>query len=250
MCQLKVSVTMAPRPAGVGIEARDMRALARMGAEPRSVRPRHRRGVAHRPGPSGLRLRGPLRRTRILAPDPGEKPTAPRGRPPGGSGRRVRGFGAAPGRGAGRRSTDGPRRPGGLRDPRARTPRHPPRHGPAGRRGDRLRGPARDGGGLGEELDRTVHEVSDAYAPLRPSTASGPCPEFLRTPDSDTEPDRLCLCLCLCLCLPADDPAAEVARLRALGATPVGAGRGGPPGPVLAGPEGHAFRLVTSGRSS
>ncbi|MBJ6627835.1 hypothetical protein [Streptomyces sp. I4(2020)] len=35
-----------------------------------------------------------------------------------------------------------------------------------------------------------------------------------------------------------------------MGATPVGAGRGGPPGPVLAGPEGHAFRLVTSGRSS
>ncbi|WP_346154250.1 VOC family protein [Streptomyces labedae] len=89
---------------------------------------------------------------------------------------------------------------------------------------------------------------SATRTPHSAPTASGPCLEFLRTPDSDTEPERLRLCLCLCL--PADDPAAEVARLRALGATPVGAGRGGPPGPVLAGPEGHAFRLVTSGRSS
>ncbi|MGY1527500.1 VOC family protein [Streptomyces sp. MN3] len=107
----------------------------------------------------------------------------------------------------------------------------------------------------GEALDRTVHEVTDAYASLR-SPRPRALPGVPPHPDSDTEPDRLRLCLrlhlrlCLCLCLPADDPAAEVARLRALRATPVGARQGEPSGPVLTGPEGHAFRVVTSGRSS
>ncbi|MET8894395.1 VOC family protein [Streptomyces albogriseolus] len=93
----------------------------------------------------------------------------------------------------------------------------------------------------GEALHWTVHEVTEAYASLRSPRGTGPYLEFLRTPDSDTEPDRLLMALLA----DSGDPAAEVARLRTLGATGGDAGRGEPPGPVLADPEGHAFRVVT-----
>ncbi len=98
----------------------------------------------------------------------------------------------------------------------------------------------------GKALHWTVHEVTEAYASLRSPRDAGPYLEFLRTPDSDTGPDRLRLALLA----GSGDPAAEIARLRTLGATGGDAGRGGPPGAVLADPEGHAFRVVTSGRSS
>ncbi|HEU5157505.1 MAG TPA: VOC family protein [Streptosporangiaceae bacterium] len=93
----------------------------------------------------------------------------------------------------------------------------------------------------GEALDWTPHEVTDDYAALRSAKAVGPYLEFIRTPDVKTVPDRVHLDLLPC---PGDDKAAEVARLRALGATDLDIGQGDVPWTVLADPEGHEFCVL------
>ncbi|MEU3713433.1 VOC family protein [Streptomyces catenulae] len=87
-------------------------------------------------------------------------------------------------------------------------------------------------------LDWTVCEVTDGRAALRDARGTGPYLEFLRTPAAETVPDRVRLGL---LPDPGDDPAAEVARLRGLGATGRDGGRGETAGTWLADPEGHEF---------
>ncbi len=68
----------------------------------------------------------------------------------------------------------------------------------------------------GEAMDWTLHEVTDDIARLRSAKGVGPYLEFLRTPDVKTVKNRTHLDL---RPYPGDDQAAEVARLRALGAT-------------------------------
>lgn len=93
----------------------------------------------------------------------------------------------------------------------------------------------------GVALDWTLHEVADDAAVLRSAQGVGPYLEFLRSPDAKTVPDRVHLDL---LPYPGDDKAAEVARLRALGATDLDLGQGDVPWTVLADPEGHEFCVL------
>ncbi|MFF1275405.1 VOC family protein [Streptomyces marokkonensis] len=93
----------------------------------------------------------------------------------------------------------------------------------------------------GEALDWTVHEVTDGHASMRSARGTGTYLEFLRTPDVKTVPDRVHLDL---LPYPGDDRAAEVARLRALGATGLDIGQGDVPWTCLADPEGHEFCVL------
>ncbi len=71
--------------------------------------------------------------------------------------------------------------------------------------------------------DWTLHEVTDDRAVLRSAKGVGPYLEFLRKPGVKTVPDRVHLDL---LPYPGDDKAAEVARLRGLGATDLDLGQG------------------------
>jgi hypothetical protein len=89
--------------------------------------------------------------------------------------------------------------------------------------------------------DWTPHEVADSHATLRSAGGVGPHLEFLRLPDTRTVPDRVRLDL---LPYPGDDTAAEVARLRTLGATDLDLGRGDVPWTCLSDPEGHEFRVL------
>lgn len=73
---------------------------------------------------------------------------------------------------------------------------------------------------------------------LRSAKGVGPYLEFLRTPGVKTAPDRVHLDL---LPYPGDDKEADVARLRALGATDLDLGRGEVLWTCLTGPEGHEF---------
>ena len=93
----------------------------------------------------------------------------------------------------------------------------------------------------GEAMDWTLHEVTDDQAVLRSATGGGPYLEFLRGPDVKAVPDRVHLDL---LPYPGDDKAAEVARLRALGATDLDLGQGDVPWTCLADPEGHEFCVL------
>ncbi|MFK3983389.1 VOC family protein [Micromonospora sp. NPDC050397] len=93
----------------------------------------------------------------------------------------------------------------------------------------------------GEALDWTLHEMADDRAVLRSAMGVGPYLEFLRTPDMKTVPDRVHLDL---LPYPGDDRAAEVARLRTLGATDLDLGQGDVPWTCLADPEGHEFCVL------
>ncbi|MFJ2956552.1 VOC family protein [Streptomyces sp. NPDC087270] len=93
----------------------------------------------------------------------------------------------------------------------------------------------------GAATDWTVHEVDDDHAVLRSARGGGPYLEFLRGPDAKTVPDRVHLDL---LPYPGDDKAAEVARLRALGATDLDLGQGDVPWTCLADPEGHEFCVL------
>ncbi|MGW0658828.1 VOC family protein [Streptodolium elevatio] len=93
----------------------------------------------------------------------------------------------------------------------------------------------------GEAVDWTLHEVTDGIARLRSAKGVGPYLEFLRTRGTKTVPDRIHLDL---LPYPGDDKAAEVARLRALGATDHDLGQGDTPWTVLADPEGHEFCVL------
>ncbi|WP_067841116.1 VOC family protein [Nocardia lijiangensis] len=77
---------------------------------------------------------------------------------------------------------------------------------------------------------------------LRSATGLGSWLEFVRTPEAKRGRNRLHLDLAA---FPTDDPAHEVARLRAAGAVPVDAGAiGGMPGTVLADPEANEFCLL------
>jgi hypothetical protein len=89
--------------------------------------------------------------------------------------------------------------------------------------------------------DWTLHEVTDDHAVLRSAGGVGPYLEFLRTPGGKTVPDRIHLDLVPC---PGDDQEAEVARLRALGATDLDVGQGDVPWTCLTDPEGHEFCVL------
>lgn len=88
----------------------------------------------------------------------------------------------------------------------------------------------------GEATDWTLHQVTNDHAALRSAKGVGPYLEFHRTPDVKTVPDRVHLDL---LPYSGDDKAAEVARLRALGATDLDVGQGDVPWTCLEDPEGH-----------
>jgi hypothetical protein len=93
----------------------------------------------------------------------------------------------------------------------------------------------------GGAMDWTLHEVTDDQAVLRSAAGTGPYLEFLRTPDMKSVPDRVHLDL---LPYPGDDRAAEVTRLRALGATDLDLGQGDVPWTCLSDPEGHEFCVL------
>lgn len=93
-------------------------------------------------------------------------------------------------------------------------------------------------------IDWPLREVTDEHAVLR---ASGPSLEFHRSPVGTTAPDRLHLDL-----LPHGDTtsAAEVARLRDLGATDLDVGQGDDVSwTCLSDPEGHEFCVLARPRS-
>ncbi|MGW1869445.1 VOC family protein [Streptomyces mauvecolor] len=92
-----------------------------------------------------------------------------------------------------------------------------------------------------EAIDWTLHEVTDDRAVLRSAKGVGPYLEFLRSRDGHTVPDRVHVDL---LPYPGDDQAAEVARLRALGATDVDLGQGDVSWTCMATPEGHEFCVL------
>lgn len=94
-----------------------------------------------------------------------------------------------------------------------------------------------------EAMDWVLHETTDDQAVLRSAKGVGPYLEFIRTPDVKTVPDRVHLDL---LPYPGDDKAAEVARLRALGATDLDLGQGDAPWTSLNDPEGHEFCVLAT----
>jgi predicted enzyme related to lactoylglutathione lyase len=94
-----------------------------------------------------------------------------------------------------------------------------------------------------EAMDWTLHEVTDEYAALRSAKGVGPYLEFVRTPDVKTVKNRVHLDL---RPYPGDDQAAEVARLRALGAADIDLGQGDVSWTVLADPEGNEFCVLTA----
>ncbi|WP_062350433.1 VOC family protein [Herbidospora yilanensis] len=93
----------------------------------------------------------------------------------------------------------------------------------------------------GEALGWTVHRVTGDHATLRSATGTGPCLGFFRTPEPKTAPDRVHLDL---LPSPGDDRAAEVARLRGLGAADLDLGQGEVEWSCLTDPEGHEFCVL------
>ncbi|WP_238007126.1 VOC family protein [Dactylosporangium sp. AC04546] len=93
----------------------------------------------------------------------------------------------------------------------------------------------------GAAMDWTPHEVTDDRALLRSAKGAGPYLEFLRTPHLTDTRHRLHLDV---VPYRGDDQAAEVARLRTLGATPADVGQGDVPWIVLADPEGNEFCVL------
>ena len=91
----------------------------------------------------------------------------------------------------------------------------------------------------GEAIDWTLHEVTDDRALLRSAKGVGPYLEFVRA--SRQKPSRVHLDV---LPYPGDDQAAEVDRLRALGATDADVGQGDVPWNILADPEGNDFCVL------
>ena len=96
----------------------------------------------------------------------------------------------------------------------------------------------------GEAMDWSVHEVSDDHARLRSAQGVGPYLEFLRKPAGATVRNRVHLDV---VPYRGDDQAAEVARLRGLGATPADVGQGEVSWVVLADPEGNEFCVLAAG---
>jgi catechol 2,3-dioxygenase-like lactoylglutathione lyase family enzyme len=95
-----------------------------------------------------------------------------------------------------------------------------------------------------EATDWTLHKVTDNHARLRSAEDVGPYLEFLRTPAENSVCGRVHLDL---KPYPGDDQAAEVARLRTLGATDADVGQGGVPWVCLADTEGNEFCVLTPG---
>jgi hypothetical protein len=93
-------------------------------------------------------------------------------------------------------------------------------------------------------MDWTLLEATDDQARLRSAGGVGPYLEFRRASGLNTAPTRVHLDL---RPYPGDDQAAEVARLRALGATDADIGQGEVPWVVLADPEGNDFCVLTPG---
>ena len=93
-------------------------------------------------------------------------------------------------------------------------------------------------------LDWTLHEVTDDHARLRSAQGVGPYLEFVRTPDENSVRTRTHLDL---RPYAGDDQAAEVARLRALGAAEADIGQGDVPWVVLADTEGNEFCVLSPG---
>ena len=94
-----------------------------------------------------------------------------------------------------------------------------------------------------EAMDWTVHEVTDDLARLRSAASVGPYLEFIRVPDI-TVWTRIHLDLRPYL---HGDQAAEVARLRSLGAVDADIWQGDVPWVVLTDPEGNEFCVLTPG---
>src|SRR4051794_26699641 len=95
----------------------------------------------------------------------------------------------------------------------------------------------------GEATDWTLHEVTDDHARLRSAAGVGPYLEFLRKPATRTWWSRVHLDVAP---YAGDSQQAEVARLRALGATDADVGQGDVPWKVLADPEGNEFCVLSA----
>lgn len=95
-----------------------------------------------------------------------------------------------------------------------------------------------------EAMDWTLHEVTDDHAVMRSAQKVGPYLEFLRTPGAKSLGNRVHLDL---RPYSGDDQVAEVARLRALGATDLDIGQGDVPWTCLADPEDNEFCVLSSG---
>ncbi|RSN72165.1 VOC family protein [Actinomadura sp. WAC 06369] len=93
-------------------------------------------------------------------------------------------------------------------------------------------------------LDWTPHEVTDDRAVLRSAEGVGPYLEFRRTDGGPSARSRIHVDL---LPDPIDGKAAEVDRLRTLGASDVDLGQGEVPWTVLADPEGNEFCVLGRG---
>jgi hypothetical protein len=88
-----------------------------------------------------------------------------------------------------------------------------------------------------------VAHAKEHITALRAPSGVGPYLEFLRVPDAKTVKNRLHPDVAP---YPGDDPAAEVARLRQLGATPADVGQSGAENwVVLADPEGNEFCVLS-----
>jgi hypothetical protein len=96
----------------------------------------------------------------------------------------------------------------------------------------------------GEATDWTVLRVTDDFASLRSAAGVGPYLELLRTPDVHSLRNHLHLDLAP---YPGADQAADVARLRALGATDADVGQGDVPWRCMADPEGNLFCVLAPG---
>jgi hypothetical protein len=87
-----------------------------------------------------------------------------------------------------------------------------------------------------------VRRRDEEIVSLRAPGGQGPYLEFLRGPDAKKVKDRLHLDVAP---YPGDDPAAEVARLRGLGAVPADVGQREVSWTVLADPEGNEFCVLS-----
>ena len=94
-----------------------------------------------------------------------------------------------------------------------------------------------------EAMDWTLHEVTDDHARLRSAKGVGPS----GVPSHARRADRVEPCPSRPEAVPRDDQAAEVARLRALGATDADVGQGDVPWMCLADSEGNEFCVLTPG---
>ncbi|WP_330297018.1 VOC family protein [Streptomyces sp. NBC_00503] len=94
----------------------------------------------------------------------------------------------------------------------------------------------------GGAMDWTTYEVTDDQATMRSAQGVGPYLEFLRTPGAKSVWNRVHLDL---RPYPGDDPGAEGARLRALGATDPGIDQSALSWTVMADPEGNEFCLLS-----